>query len=170
VPRRRCCCCCCRQAIGSIHLNPALALAPIPVTSLPVLYKSLRGSEQVTPAEQEEVRGWVCMCLEGLCLWPGCRHGSGRPKRHLNGCAAVREEVRGRWYACVAQACGRGLALCMTVESVRGSEQVTPAEREEVKVGWLQAWAFAMLCYCPTTMSSQLGMKHDPTRVTYGAE
>lgn len=45
------------QALGSIHLNPATALAPIPVSSLPVLYKSLRGSEQVTPAEQEEVRG-----------------------------------------------------------------------------------------------------------------
>lgn len=48
-------CFCVQQAIGSIHLNPATALAPIPVTSLPVLYKSLRGSEQVTPAEQEEV-------------------------------------------------------------------------------------------------------------------
>lgn len=45
------------QALGSIHLNPATALAPIPVSSLPVLYRSLRGSEQVTPAEQEEVRG-----------------------------------------------------------------------------------------------------------------
>jgi hypothetical protein len=58
---------CCCQAIGSIHLNPALALAPIPVTSLPVLYKSLRGSEQVTPAEQEEVRvGCACGWRGGL--------------------------------------------------------------------------------------------------------
>ena len=49
------------QAIGAIHLNPALALAPIPVSSLPVVYRSLRGSEQVTPAEQEEVSSSVIL-------------------------------------------------------------------------------------------------------------
>lgn len=51
------------QALGSIHLNPALALAPIPVSSLPVVYRSLRGSDQVTPAEQEEVRRAVTCWL-----------------------------------------------------------------------------------------------------------
>lgn len=54
------------QALSSIHTNPATALAAVPVAAVPVVYKSVRGSEQVTPAEQEEVRGRCCV---SLCLW-----------------------------------------------------------------------------------------------------
>jgi len=43
------------QALSSIHTNPAAALAAVPVAAVPVLYRSVRGSEEVTPAEQEEV-------------------------------------------------------------------------------------------------------------------
>lgn len=63
-----------KQALANIHNSPATALAAIPVAAVPVLYRSVRGSEQVTPAEQEEVGmswlfntgcycGWAQMCM-----------------------------------------------------------------------------------------------------------
>ncbi|KAF6255732.1 inositol hexakisphosphate-domain-containing protein [Scenedesmus sp. NREL 46B-D3] len=44
-----------KQALSSIHSNPATALAAVPVAAMPVLYRSVRGGVEVTPAEQEEV-------------------------------------------------------------------------------------------------------------------
>ncbi|WIA11258.1 hypothetical protein OEZ85_011384 [Tetradesmus obliquus] len=44
-----------KQALSNIHSNPATALAAVPVAAMPVLYRSVRGGVEVTPAEQEEV-------------------------------------------------------------------------------------------------------------------
>eukprot|EP00878_Enallax_costatus_P006221 GHUV01006524.1.p1 GENE.GHUV01006524.1~~GHUV01006524.1.p1 ORF type:complete len:1656 (+),score=579.22 GHUV01006524.1:267-5234(+) len=44
-----------QQALANIHNSPATALAAVPVAAVPVLYRSVRGSEEVTPTQQDEV-------------------------------------------------------------------------------------------------------------------
>jgi hypothetical protein len=70
----------CLQALANIHSNPATALAAVPVAAMPVLYRSVRGGVEVTPAEQEEVRALRCQLhmqrirqRQADLLWLLCR-------------------------------------------------------------------------------------------------
>jgi hypothetical protein len=93
------------QALANIHSNPATALAAVPVAAMPVLYRSVRGGVEVTPAEQEEVRGLGALLhlqMDGQqhagVLWLVCQalaeHHMHSSNRAAHSCACLLHKVQ----------------------------------------------------------------------------